>query len=127
MSKAEWGIKRRCGNCEASFYDLQRHPIRCPKCDTEFRASASLVRSGAARRAASLKRPRTMSVPAPSARGFDDPVPGSPPQRATDAEEEEGVEREDEVLDADDEDVEDNSDDDSEVSDDSIEVPADDS
>lgn len=40
MSKAEWGIKRRCANCDARFYDMQRKPIRCPKCDTVFVVTA---------------------------------------------------------------------------------------
>jgi hypothetical protein len=123
LSKAEWGIKRVCAKCAAPFYDLHRFPIRCPKCDTEFRAATSLVRSGAAKRAVPTKGTRAKSVPAPSAHGFDDPVPGSPPRRATD-EEDEDLEREDEdeVLDTDDEDVEDDSE--AEAGDDSIEAPA---
>lgn len=40
MSKAEWGVKRRCANCDTRFYDMQRVPIRCPKCDTVFVATA---------------------------------------------------------------------------------------
>lgn len=36
MSQPQWGVKRRCANCSAPFYDLQRDPIRCPKCDTVF-------------------------------------------------------------------------------------------
>ena len=40
MSKAEWGVKRRCANGDARFYDMQRTPIRCPKCDTIFVVTA---------------------------------------------------------------------------------------
>ena len=36
MVKTEWGTKRTCQNCEARFYDLQRNPIVCPKCETVF-------------------------------------------------------------------------------------------
>ena len=30
------GAKQVCPNCQAKFYDLQRRPAHCPKCDTEF-------------------------------------------------------------------------------------------
>ena len=35
MVKPEWGIKRTCNSCGAKFYDLQRDPIICPKCDAK--------------------------------------------------------------------------------------------
>ena len=30
MSKADWGIKRRCPECEKKFYDFNKSPIICP-------------------------------------------------------------------------------------------------
>ena len=42
MPKAELGQKRVCGHCGAKFYDLSRDPIICPKCGTEFDASATV-------------------------------------------------------------------------------------
>ena len=99
VGKIEWGAKRVCGECAAPFYDLLRYPIRCPKCDTEFRPAAKLVRS----RATKIKGDRAKAVPAPSGQFGDIPVPGSPPMRATDAVEED-PENEDE--DAADDDVE---------------------
>lgn len=36
MAKPELGTKRRCPNCGAAYYDLNRDPIVCPKCNTEF-------------------------------------------------------------------------------------------
>jgi uncharacterized protein (TIGR02300 family) len=36
MAKAEWGAKRRCLSCGAAFYDLNKSPINCPKCDALF-------------------------------------------------------------------------------------------
>lgn len=33
MAKAELGLKRTCVNCGARFYDLNREPPVCPKCD----------------------------------------------------------------------------------------------
>lgn len=35
MTKPEWGLKRVCQNCGAKFYDFNRKPVVCPKCDTE--------------------------------------------------------------------------------------------
>ncbi len=32
MVKSEWGTKRLCQGCAASFYDMRRDPIICPKC-----------------------------------------------------------------------------------------------
>ena len=42
MVKPEWGIKRICFNCGARYYDLQRDPILCPSCGTEFDPEALL-------------------------------------------------------------------------------------
>ena len=36
MAKAELGLKRRCLNCNAPFFDLNRVPIVCPKCHAVF-------------------------------------------------------------------------------------------
>jgi uncharacterized protein (TIGR02300 family) len=33
--KASWGTKRTCQNCAARFYDLNKSPIKCPKCGRE--------------------------------------------------------------------------------------------
>lgn len=35
MVKASWGIKRTCQSCGARFYDLNKSPIKCPKCGRE--------------------------------------------------------------------------------------------
>lgn len=42
MANPEWGTKRICQNCGAKFYDLQREPIVCPKCHTEYDPEAFL-------------------------------------------------------------------------------------
>jgi len=34
VAKPEWGTKRLCTSCGARFYDLNRQPIECPKCQT---------------------------------------------------------------------------------------------
>lgn len=41
MAKSEWGMKRSCLSCGAKFYDLQKDPIICPKCDTTFDPEAA--------------------------------------------------------------------------------------
>jgi len=33
--KASWGTKRTCQSCAARFYDLNKGPIKCPKCGRE--------------------------------------------------------------------------------------------
>jgi uncharacterized protein (TIGR02300 family) len=30
------GTKRLCASCRAKFYDLNKHPIHCPKCGTVY-------------------------------------------------------------------------------------------
>lgn len=39
MAQAAWGTKRRCPSCGAPFYDLNRDPVICPKCDTQYTAA----------------------------------------------------------------------------------------
>ncbi len=49
MAKPELGNKHQCQNCGARFFDLNKHPITCPKCGTIFQAAPL---SRAAQRAA---------------------------------------------------------------------------
>lgn len=44
MTKAELGTKRLCPNCGARYYDLNRDPILCPRCGTEFEVAVARVR-----------------------------------------------------------------------------------
>lgn len=49
MAKPELGTKRLCGSCGAKFYDLNKDPIVCPKCETVFHpVVATRSRGGAA-------------------------------------------------------------------------------
>jgi hypothetical protein len=34
VAKPELGNKHQCQNCGARFFDLNKSPIRCPKCET---------------------------------------------------------------------------------------------
>jgi uncharacterized protein (TIGR02300 family) len=45
VAKPELGTKRVCASCGARFYDLNKDPITCPKCGTEFTV-ASLTPKG---------------------------------------------------------------------------------
>jgi uncharacterized protein (TIGR02300 family) len=40
VAKAELGTKRLCANCGAKFYDLNKDPIVCPKCQTVMQLAA---------------------------------------------------------------------------------------
>ena len=42
MSKPELGVKRDCPECGARFYDLNKEPAHCPKCEHEFIPEALL-------------------------------------------------------------------------------------
>ena len=58
--KANWGTKRTCQSCSARFYDLNKSPIKCPKCGREHdREDFVKVRRGrgaAAAKAAAKKK-----------------------------------------------------------------------
>jgi len=45
VAKAELGTKRLCAHCGVKFYDLNKNPIVCPKCDTTFQVAAPVVRA----------------------------------------------------------------------------------
>ena len=36
MSNEEWGIKRVCPSCSIKYYDFNKDPVICPKCQFEF-------------------------------------------------------------------------------------------
>ncbi len=36
MAKPELGTKRTCTSCGAKFFDLEKMPVECPKCETAF-------------------------------------------------------------------------------------------
>jgi uncharacterized protein (TIGR02300 family) len=45
VAKAELGTKRLCASCGAKFYDLNKDPIHCPKCDTVYVVAPIVTRS----------------------------------------------------------------------------------
>ena len=63
MAKPELGTKRLCASCGAKFYDLNKDPIVCPKCETVFHPVVLATRRGGAAAAA----PVAPLVPEPEA------------------------------------------------------------
>jgi uncharacterized protein (TIGR02300 family) len=49
---ADRGTKRKCSSCGASYYDLNRTPITCPKCGAAY---APMVPVRASRKAAAAQ------------------------------------------------------------------------
>ncbi len=57
MVKKEWGTKRECAECGARFYDLNRDPITCPKCETVFVTETAKPRAKAKAKAEPAQQP----------------------------------------------------------------------
>ena len=54
MSTSDLGTKQICPNCEAKFYDLNKRPAVCPKCQHTFEPDAEEIASVRAKVAASV-------------------------------------------------------------------------
>lgn len=63
MAKAEWGAKRRCLSCGAAFYDLNKSPILCPKCGTEFNPEVLAKSARRPSKTEEKKAPKAAVVP----------------------------------------------------------------
>jgi uncharacterized protein (TIGR02300 family) len=46
MTDIKWGMKRKCTECEAPFYDMRKTPIVCPKCGAVYKPVALLKSDG---------------------------------------------------------------------------------
>ncbi len=102
MANPEWGGKHTCQHCGVKYYDLNRSPIVCPKCSSEFNPDA-LLRSRRSKPAVAEKAPLPQAVAA---------APGTEEDEAEAAEDLEtddleAVETDDEVEDLDEEDEKD--------------------
>jgi uncharacterized protein (TIGR02300 family) len=62
VAKPELGTKRLCGSCGAKFYDLNKDPIICPKCETTFVVVAPTARRGDAAMAAAAAAAATAAA-----------------------------------------------------------------
>ena len=68
MVQVDWGIKRLCQGCGALFYDFDRDPIVCPKCNAEFDPDAILKsrRGRGVLEEKTVEEPPKKAAPAPS-------------------------------------------------------------
>jgi len=67
--KASWGTKRTCQSCGARFYDLNKGPIKCPKCGREHdREDFVKVRRGRDSAAAATAAAATAAAAAAAAK-----------------------------------------------------------
>lgn len=82
MGKADLGEKQVCPNCGSKFYDLNKRPATCPKCQTAFDPSDETVR---------LKRAKATRAPVYE-QDYEDDEEAAPARRT--AEVEEGFEEE---------------------------------
>ncbi len=46
MVKAEWGRKLTCHKCGVKYYDMAKKNVKCPECDTEYKAEKIKPRRG---------------------------------------------------------------------------------
>ena len=65
MAKPELGTKRLCPSCSAKFYDLNKAPIVCPKCNSVMEVVTY----------ASRARPDAAAAPRPAGQVVEDVVP----------------------------------------------------
>jgi uncharacterized protein (TIGR02300 family) len=111
VNKPELGIKRDCPTCGARFYDLNKSPAHCPKCETTFVPEALLK----------PRKPRREDEPAESAEAPAKPVAEVPldtadkDEKAAKSKRKPGLDDEapaDELADIDDVEIEDDEEDD---------------
>jgi uncharacterized protein (TIGR02300 family) len=67
VAKPELGTKRLCTNCGAKFYDLNKTPIVCPKCDTTMEIVAATTRARPEAQAARAPAPAEEEAAVPEA------------------------------------------------------------
>ena len=72
MAKADLGKKRNCLSCGARFYDLNREPIVCPKCETELDVAALMRTSRAKPAPPKPEKPKVKAVEATDGDDDDD-------------------------------------------------------
>jgi uncharacterized protein (TIGR02300 family) len=113
VTKPELGTKRLCASCAAKFYDLNKDPIVCPKCDTVYviapvvtrgrpdAAAAAAAAAAVARPAAAEEAPETPEAEFVSLEEADAEATGAkkPAEGAEAAAEDEEVEIDDEGMD----------------------------
>lgn len=72
MAKLEWGTKRQCLSCGVRFYDLDKKPIICPKCDAPYEVE-TVLKSRRAQAEAIAKEQLKAAPAAPESRDGEAP------------------------------------------------------
>jgi uncharacterized protein (TIGR02300 family) len=85
VAKADLGSKQLCPNCGAKFYDLNRRPAICPKCETSFDPDDDTVKATKARLKTKVA-PATIDESEPGDSDEDDVVAARPLGEAGDGE-----------------------------------------
>lgn len=70
LAKPELGTKRECPSCGAKFYDLNKNPLICPKCEHEF--VPEVAKASKKAKPAAEKPKKEPEKPAPSEDDDDD-------------------------------------------------------
>jgi len=105
VAKQNWGLKRTCQSCGARFYDLEKSPILCPKCGTEFDPEA-IMKTKRTKAVAPAPRPVPAPAPAEAETGDElEPIEEEAVEGEADEKEDEGVMEDTSELGEDDEDV----------------------
>src|SRR5580704_8999673 len=100
LVKADLGTKRVCPSCNARFYDLQKRPIECPKCQFSFDPEALYKQ----RRP---RQPEQEKAPVDRVRNADEEEELEDAEKMEDAEADETEAEDATIIEADDEDEED--------------------
>lgn len=107
MNQIDRGVKRRCGSCEAPFYDMLRYPVTCPKCGAVFDPMAGKKKLASVPRPPKTRTPKAAFGAAAKAAAKPAPKPVEAEEPAAEVVEEEALDDvevdDDEVEEADDE------------------------
>jgi hypothetical protein len=107
MNQIDRGVKRRCGSCEAPFYDMLRYPVTCPKCGAVFDPTAGKKKLASVPRPPKTRTPKAAFGAAAKAAAKPAPKPVEAEEPAAEVAEEEALDDVevdgDEVEEADDE------------------------
>lgn len=73
-TKSKLGTKRTCLECGKHFYDLNRNPVVCPNCKTEFEANKMYNSSRFGEMPTLEKIPVEKDIEAPDTTSFEEDV-----------------------------------------------------
>ncbi|MEM9619394.1 MAG: TIGR02300 family protein [Pseudomonadota bacterium] len=128
MTKPELGVKRDCPECGARFYDLNKEPAHCPKCDHEFIPEALLKPRKSPKEEAEAEKTDDPAKPAQetSLESADKEQKAVESKKRASLDDDENDDDDDELADIEDIDIADDDDDDDDDNDDNLLVDDDD-